>query len=289
MIKMWYQLPTHIKQLIGDFAADTEIIYVLNSRSLGIFNVDTRKLRRYGFTDYCINAYKVGKYVATAHYEASEMVIHLREKMNIIYTFAEFQEGYYLEDVVYLNEDVVAIQCLEMTMAQTEEERRHIILWRFKENTYTYADISGKKIVAIDKEYFAVKNIGFDVLTVYTGEVKYSYESEVEHIGSDGVNVIFNVGDTVYTYYRGIVRELYKDFPIVSINEGVIYGRDKVIYKNGETDLLERLDIGMTLKRYGGYLYAGDGKKVYKIDKEIIDEYDVDSREFILTSDAKLF
>jgi hypothetical protein len=75
----------------------------------------------------------------------------------------------------------------------------------------------------------------------------------------------------------------------VSINEGVIYGRDKVIYKNGETDLLERLDIGMTLKRYGGYLYAGDGKKVYKIDKEIIDEYDVDSREFILTSDAKLF
>lgn len=289
MIKMWYQLPTHIKQLIGEFAADTEIIYILNSRSLGIFNVDTRKLRRYGFTDYCINAYKVGKYVATAHYEASEMVVHLREKMNIVYTFAEFNEGYYLEDVVQLNEDVVAIQCVEMTMAQTEEETRHIILWRYKENAYMYADISGKKIIPIDKEYFAVKNSGFYVLAVYTGEVKYTYEGEVEHMGSDGINVIFNIGDIVYSYYRGIVKELYKDFPVISINEGVIYGRDKVIYKNEQTDLLERLDIGMSLKRYGGYLYAGDGKKVYKIDKEVIDEYDVDSREFILTSDAKLF
>ncbi len=289
MIKMWYQLPTHIKQLIGDFAADTEIIYVLNSRSLGIFNVDTRKLRRYGFTDYCINAYKVGKYVATAHYEASEMVVHLREKMNIIYTFAEFQEGYYLEDVVYLNEDVVAIQCLEMTMAQTEEETRHIILWRFKENTYTYADISGKKIVAIDKEYFAVKNIGFDVLSVYSGEVKYSYEGSIHHIGSDGVNVIFNIEDNVYSYYRGIVKVLYKNFPVISINEGIIYGVDKIIYKGADIELLDKLHIGMSLKRYGGYTYAGDGKKIYKIDKEIEDEYDIYGHDFVLTSDVKLF
>jgi hypothetical protein len=286
---MWYQLPKHIKQLIGDFAADTEIIYVLNSRSLGIFNVDTRKLRRYGFTDYCINVYKVGKYVATAHYEVSDMVVHLREKMNIIYTFAEFQEGYYLEDVVYLNEDVVAIQCLEMTMAQTEEETRHIILWRFKENTYTYADISGKKIVAIDKEYFAVKNIGFDVLSVYSGEVKYSYEGDIHHIGSDGVNVIFNIEDNVYSYYRGIVKVLYKNFPVISINEGIIYGVDKIIYKGADIELLDKLHIGMSLKRYGGYTYAGDGKKIYKIDKEIEDEYDIYGHDFVLTSDVKLF
>lgn len=286
---MWYQLPKHIKHLIGKYAADTNIMYILNNRSIGMMNVDTRKLRRYTFSNYCMNVYKVGKYIATSHYEDDKMVVHLREKMDIKYSFGDFDDGFYLEDVVYLNDDVVGIQCIEQGMAQTEEDIRHIILWRYKEGAYIYAEISGNKIVAIDKEYFAIKNFGFDVLSVYSGERKYTYEGEIQHIGSDGVNVIFNIKDNVYSYYRGIVKLLYNNFPVISINEGIIYGVDKIIYKGADIELLDRLDIGMSLKRYGGYTYAGDGKKIYKIDKEIEDEYDIYSRDFVLTSDVKLF
>lgn len=289
MIKMWYQLPKHIKQLIGEYAAETNILYILNSHSLGMMNVNTRKLQRYSFTDYCINVYKVGKYVATAHYEGSNMVVHLREKMNIMYSFNKFEEGMFLEDVIFLNEDVIALQCLELTMAQTEEQTRYIVLWRYRENTYIRADISGNKIVAIDNNYFAVKNRGFDILSVYSGEVRYTYEGDVEHIGSDGVNILFSIRNIIYSYYRGIVSEIRRDFPVISINEGIIYGTDRVICNNNEIELMDKLDIGMSLKRYGGYIYAGDGKKVYKLDKEIKDEYDIDKYHFILTSDVKLF
>lgn len=289
MIKMWYQLPKHIKHLIGEYAADTEIVYLLNSLSLGMMNVNTRNLRRYSFTDYCINVYKVGKYVATVHYESNELVVHLREKMNISYTFRGFDERTHLEDIVYLNEDVIAFQCLELTMAQTEEETGYIILWRFKENKFIWSEISGKRVVAIDQYYFAVKNRGFDVLCTYSGEVRYTYEGDVEHIGSDGVDVLFNIKDVIYSYYRGIVKEIRRDFPVISMNEGIIYGTDRVIYKNDEIELLDKLDIGMSLKRYGGYIYAGDGVNVYKINKKIENEYHVKTREFILTSDVKLF
>jgi len=93
-----------------------------------------------------------------------------------------------------------------------------------------------------------------------------------------------------------------ENFEVLNIENGVVYGLrggELISMKlNGiclETIpfLCERLTLGMSLKRHGGYLYMGDGKTTYKMDsktKDVVDEFDtIDGTNYVVISDVGLF
>jgi hypothetical protein len=310
-------LPKNVIRLISEYSATTEIIFPSSCRSISAYNVDTRKFKRHTFEMYCINVFKVGDKIATVHYDDGGIVVYVRHpiKMNIIHTFVLPDNGISINDVVYLTQDIIGISYYELTGGQLmSDEFRSLLLWNVWNNKYIRAEIAVfepemyyYKMVRMNENYFVVQisDMTFLIVNPNTGESVYEYNHSetINHIGTNGKDVIFTSKNKIYSYYKKMVTEIpIENFEVLNIENGVVYGLrggELISMKlNGiclETIpfLCERLTLGMSLKRHGGYLYMGDGKTTYKMDsktKDVVDEFDtIDGTNYVVISDVGLF